>query len=122
LVAAAAVLSVGSKIDARGPATGLASARGIELVDPSGDAVHGRVRDSAVDGHSCAARRPAEFHDEQRAIPVAGDDSRFSSTERRLTTKQFQFERAGFEVESPGAVSGAMAAGIDTTRLKDLAG
>jgi hypothetical protein len=116
------VLSVGSKIDAGIASTSLASARGIELVDPSGDAVHGRVRNGAVDGHSCAARRPAEFHDEQRTIPVAGDDSGFSSTERRLTTKQLQFERAGFEVESPGAIRGAMAAGIDATRLKDLAG
>jgi len=75
-------LGVGSKIDAGIASTSLASARGIELVDPSGDAGYGLVCEEAGGGglvceevgggHSCSAGGPTQFHHEQRAFAVAG--------------------------------------------------
>jgi hypothetical protein len=110
------VLRIALKIDTRGPAAGLATTRRIELVDPSCNAVHGFIGDDAGKGHSCAAvRRPAKLHDKQRAIPVTGDDARFSGAKCGVATKELELECAGLEVESSCAVVGAMTARVDTT-------
>ena len=121
VAALATVLGAAHEVDAK---AALAGGHRVERVDPRRHAVDGGGVERIADWwHGRAAvAGTAKLGNEVRARGIAWNDADLSATKEGLVAEELHLELGGFEVEASGAVGGAVAAGVDAARLKDLHG
>jgi len=119
--ARAAMVGVGTQVDAQlTRVAGFTSTRGIETIDPRGDAVDRFVCERNPDRHLRAAPGATKLVDEIGARGIAGNHAHLPVAECGRLAIELQLERARLQVEPSGAVVRAVAARIHASPLEDL--